>query len=62
MSIFNCIGYWAEQPDVTYSIQVSANEWDGDENDDDIFYYMDGEPLAVGMVISDGFVISEIES
>jgi hypothetical protein len=62
MSILNCVGYWAEEPERTYGVRISTGEWDGDENDHDIFFYMDGEPLAVGMTISDDFVITEIES
>jgi hypothetical protein len=58
--VFNCAGYWFDEPDRIYDVLISTGEWDGDENDNDIFYYTDGEPLSVGAVISDGFVLTEI--
>ena len=59
----DCEGYWKDEPErILYPIRIALSEWDGveDDEDQDIFYYMDGEPLSVGMVISDGFVITEI--
>jgi hypothetical protein len=58
-----CEGYWEEDPENIFSVQIALGEWDEveDEDDREIFYYMDGEPLSVGKVISDGFVITEID-
>jgi hypothetical protein len=32
-----------------------------DAEDERIFFYMDDEPLKVGMIISDGFLVTHIE-
>ena len=59
---FECRGYWLDTKDVV-TVLISTDEWDGveDEEDRNIFYYTDGEPLTVGMVVSDDFVICEIQ-
>lgn len=56
-------GHWMEEPERTYSVRVSLGSWDGveDEKDRDIFYYTDGQPLNIGDVIADDFVITAIE-
>lgn len=55
-------GYWENEPKHTITMCVSLGSWDGEEDskDEEIFYYMDGEPLAVGCVIADGFVVTNI--
>lgn len=55
-------GHWEDNPEYTFEVKLALGDWDGieDAEDEDIFYYMDGEPLNVGDVISDGFVITAI--
>lgn len=44
-------------------VDISLDAWDGveDYEDEAIFFYMDGQPLEVGSVLDDGFVIVQIE-
>lgn len=60
MSTYNCTGYWIEEPSRLYDVTISTATWNG-EDDDQTFYYTDGEPLAVGMEICDGFVLTHID-
>jgi hypothetical protein len=55
-------GHWQDDPATRYCVNVSLGSWDGieDEKDRDIFYYMDGEPLRVGDVIANDFVVTNI--
>jgi hypothetical protein len=56
-------GYWDDSHKVPRTGYVVAlGSWDGEEDDEDqsIFYYMDGEPLNVGDVIADCFVVTKI--
>lgn len=57
----SCMGRFADS-DFDYQVTIALGSWDGveDREDEDIFYYMDGEPLEVGMVLDDGFVITEV--
>ena len=57
-------GYWQDSPDTRYWVNVSLGSWDGyeDAKDRDIFYYMDGEPLNIGDVIADNFVVTNREA
>ena len=59
-----CEGYWTDDPENILGVRVALGEWDGVEDDEDqqIFYYMDGEPLKVGSILcaDEGFVITEI--
>jgi hypothetical protein len=64
----NCtIFYLPENPTARkvdfYSVKIALGSWDEEEDHEDegIFYYMDGQPLEVGMILSDGFVVTEIE-
>jgi len=59
-----CEGYWEDEPDNIFSVTVALGEWDEveDAEDEKIFFYMDGEPLKVGAIIADNFVVTEIES
>jgi hypothetical protein len=59
-----CEGYWEDEPDNIYSVIVALGEWDGieDAEDEKIFFYADGEPLKVGAILADNFVVTEIES
>ena len=45
-----------------FDVLVAKNSWDEIEDADDerIFHYMDGFDLGVGDIISDGFVVVEI--
>jgi hypothetical protein len=55
-------GYFDDEPQNIYSVVVALEEWDGveDHEDEGIFFYMDEEPLEVGAVVADGFVITQI--
>ena len=46
-----------------YDVTVALGSWDGeaDAEDERIFFYMDGEPLKRGMIISEGFLVTAIE-
>ena len=46
-----------------YNVTIALGSWDEeeDEEDESIFYYMDGEPLEIGMILTDGFVVTRIE-
>ena len=46
-----------------YDVRIALDSWDEEEDaeDESIFYYMDGEPLEVGMIVGEGFVITNIE-
>jgi hypothetical protein len=59
-----CDGYWDWDKDKTiYEVKIALDSWDEveDEEDERIFYYMDGDPLRVGTVLTDGFVITNME-
>ena len=59
-----CSGYWDDEPDrILHGVTIALEEWDGVEDleDEGIFFYMDGEPLKIGSVVADGFVITEID-
>ena len=63
-----CRGFWLPDdliaPKVWFSwVNVALESWDEEEDaeDESIFFYMDGKPLEVGQIISDGFVIVDIE-
>lgn len=49
-------------PTIEYSVLVSLGSWDGQETEEDrnIFYYTDGEPLSLGDVIAGDFRVTEI--
>ena len=57
----NVYGYWGQASDETLFVLVEPGSWDGNEYDDSIFFYMDDQPLEVGDVIADGFVVTAIE-
>lgn len=58
-----CEGYWEDEPSNIYSVNIALGDWDGKEDhaDEKVFFYMDGEPLMVGAVVADSFVITNIE-
>ena len=64
MSIHTVEGYFIDNPNHIYYVNISTGSWDGIEGhvDDDIFFYMDGEPFNVGTVVSEDFVITSLES
>lgn len=57
-----CEGYWSGEPEHIYEVKIALGGWDGveDYEDEGIFFYMDGEPLEVGTVLDDGFVITQV--
>lgn len=58
-----CEGYWEDEHANIYSVNIALEDWDEieDAEDESIFYYMDGEPLKVGAIVADSFVITHIE-
>ena len=57
-------GYWVDQPhERLQGLRVELGAWDCVENakDDNVFFYMDDEPLQVGDVIAGDFRVTEIE-
>lgn len=47
----------------SYNVKISLDPWDSEEDaeDESIFFYMDGEPLELGMIISEGFLVTHID-
>ena len=47
----------------SYDVEIALGSWDEKEDaeDDRIFFYMDGEPLELGMIISESFLVTYIE-
>jgi hypothetical protein len=47
-----------------YDVYIALDSWDENEDaaDEAIFFYMDGQPLEVGMILGDGFVVTNIEA
>ena len=63
-----CTGFWLpDDPSAKnvdfMDVKIALDSWDEEEDHEDqsIFFYMDGEPLEVGLIVSDGFVITNIE-
>lgn len=59
-----CSGYWADEPTRIFrGVRVALEEWDGVEDfaDESVFFYMDNQPLEVGSVIAEDFIVTEIE-
>jgi hypothetical protein len=46
-----------------FDVEIALGSWDGQEDEEDqrIFFYMDGEPLEIGMILTDGFVVTYID-
>lgn len=62
--IKTCSGYYVDEPHrILSNARVALEAWDEvqDAENDTIFFYMDGEPLTVGSVIAEDFVVTEIE-
>ena len=61
---FTVEGFWGDDPDrKTHEYKISPDKWDGkfDSDDEQIFYYLDGdEKPKVGEVVVDGFIITKI--
>ena len=64
----NCTGFYLPDNPIArkvdfFDVKIALDSWDEEEDaeDESIFYYMDGEPLEVGLILSDGFVITNIE-
>jgi hypothetical protein len=59
-----CSGYWTDEPSrILSGARVALESWDEVEDhwDESIFYYMDNQPLQVGSMIAEGFIVTEIE-
>ncbi len=46
-----------------FDVEIALGSWDEQEDaeDEGIFFYMDGEPLEIGMILTDGFVVTYID-
>jgi len=46
-----------------FNVTIALGSWDDveDAEDERIFFYMDGEPLEVGTIVSQDFVVVSIE-
>ena len=58
-------GYYIPENSYFYDYKCIIGEWDGDENDDDIFYYFENEDELQDFMISEGrtdteFVVTNI--
>lgn len=62
-TILTVEGYHLDTPNLLETVNVSLGSWSGIEDyiDDDIFFYTDGEPVSVGSILSDDFVVTAIE-
>lgn len=63
-----CSGFWLPTDPTAkavgiMNVLIAKGSWDEVEDADDerIFWYMDGDELQVGDIISDGFVVIEIQ-
>lgn len=63
-----CTGFWLPDDPLTRQVhfcdvKIALGSWDEveDAEDEGIFFYMDDQPLEVGMIISDGFVVVDVE-
>ena len=62
-----CTGFWLPNDQLAHKVDfldvtIALGSWDEQEDAEDkgIFYYMDGDPLEVGVIVSDGFVVTQI--
>jgi hypothetical protein len=46
-----------------YDVKIALGSWDGqdDAEDESIFYYMDNEPLEVGVIVGEDFVVAHVD-
>lgn len=64
-----CTGFWLPDSPLMQGkvhlqdVLIAKGDWDGEEDAEDerIFFYMDGVELNVGDIISEGFVVIEID-
>jgi hypothetical protein len=67
--VMNCRGFWLPDNPLIQdrlhfqNVLIAMGDWDGveDAEDERIFFYMDGVELHVGDIISEGFVVIEID-
>lgn len=67
--VMRCTGFWLPDNPMTETqvmfrdVLIAKGDWNGDEDEDDelIFFYMDGKELNVGDILAEGFVIINIE-
>ena len=47
----------------SFDVKIALGFWNGEEDaeDESIFFYMDDEPLQVGMIVCEDFVVTHIE-
>jgi hypothetical protein len=62
-----CVGFWlptdpTEKEVLFLDVLIAEGSWDEIEDADDsrIFHYMDGQAFKVGDIVSDGFVVTQI--
>lgn len=55
-------GYWKDEPEYVVGVVVCLDSHDGEEDDDDVFFYMDGEPIGVGDTIAGDFIVTNVEA
>jgi hypothetical protein len=55
-------GYWEDNPEDVFTVKVAYGSWDEVEDDEDqsIFFYLDGAPIKVGDTLAEGFIVTEI--
>ena len=48
MKYYNCNGFWKDSNEFFEGMIIASGEWDGEEDylDEQIFYYLDGEPIT----------------
>ena len=61
---FTVDGFWDDDPDKNiYEYKISDDVWDGkfDSDDEQIFYYLDGDDRPKeGDIVVDGFTITKV--
>lgn len=67
-TVKNCKGFYMPESETAHKVDffwvdIALESWDEveDAEDESIFFYMDGQPLEVGSILSDNFVVVEIE-
>jgi hypothetical protein len=56
------VGFFEDEPQNETEVIIDKGEWGGeaDARDDDVFYYLCGDPLAVGDNLG-GFIVTSFE-
>lgn len=54
-------GYFEDEPNLIHTFLVCLGQWDQqNEQDNDVFFYMDNLPLSVGSTIAGNFKITGV--